>query len=51
MTGTTSESGLHLPRYLREDARDLRTPVGYPGLPEHRAAGAAARRRSTCRTG
>ena len=29
MTGTTSASGLHLPRYLREpDA--TRTPVGFP---------------------
>jgi protocatechuate 3,4-dioxygenase beta subunit len=30
MTGTTSASGLHLPRYLRE-AADLRTPVGHAG--------------------
>src|SRR3954452_2740045 len=29
MTGTTSESGLVLPRYVREDAM-LRTPVGFP---------------------
>src|SRR3954451_11093034 len=29
MTGTTSESGLVLPRYVREDAT-LRTPVGFP---------------------
>jgi protocatechuate 3,4-dioxygenase beta subunit len=29
MTGTTSVSGLRLPRYLREDAA-LRTPVGHP---------------------
>jgi protocatechuate 3,4-dioxygenase, beta subunit len=29
MTGTTSESRLHLPRYLREDP-SLRTPVGFP---------------------
>ena len=29
MTGTTSASGLHLPRYLREPA-ELRTPVGFP---------------------
>ena len=28
MTGTTSASGLHLPRYLREPA-ELRTPVGF----------------------
>ncbi|MGZ4540565.1 MAG: dioxygenase family protein, partial [Blastococcus sp.] len=30
MTGTTSGSRLHLPRYLRED-ESLRTPVGYAG--------------------
>jgi protocatechuate 3,4-dioxygenase, beta subunit len=30
MTGTTSGSRLHLPRYLREDD-SLRTPVGFPG--------------------
>jgi protocatechuate 3,4-dioxygenase beta subunit len=29
MTGTTSPSGLHLPRYYREPA-ELRTPVGFP---------------------
>jgi protocatechuate 3,4-dioxygenase beta subunit len=29
MTGTTSPSGLHLPRYPREDD-DYRTPVGFP---------------------
>src|SRR4051812_11782409 len=29
MTGTTSPSGLHLPRYLQEPA-ELRTPVGFP---------------------
>src|SRR3954462_4546936 len=29
MTGTTSASGLHLPRYLQEPA-ELRTPVGFP---------------------
>src|SRR4051812_49853758 len=29
MTGTTSPSGLHLPRYLQEPA-ELRTPVAFP---------------------
>ena len=29
MTGTTSESRLHLPRYYRESA-ETRTPVGFP---------------------
>ena len=30
MTGTTSASTLHLPRYVREPA-EQRTPVGYAG--------------------
>ncbi len=30
MTGTPSAGGLHVPRYLREDAA-FRTPVGFPG--------------------
>ena len=38
MTGTTSASGLHLPRYLREDDA-ARTPVGFP---DYRSTGLRA---------
>src|SRR4051812_22925166 len=38
MTGTTSESRLVLPRYVREDAT-LRTPVGFP---DYRSTGLRA---------